>query len=113
MSDWIDIGSSPPEEACAQVGQSGYYEQARHECRAYIALLRRTIGEEPIGARLAIKSNPHDFGVYLSVVCYFDPLLPESEAYAYRCESDGPACWDDMARQELAGEERRSSCPGR
>ena len=40
MRDWLAIGSSPPSEACAQVRSEGYYERARVECRAYIALLR-------------------------------------------------------------------------
>ena len=111
MRDWLDIGSSPAEEDCAQVGQDGYHEQARRECRAYVELLRRSLGEEPAGARLAVKSNPHDFGDYLSVVCYFDPDMPETEEYAFRCESDGPGQWDEIARRQLAGNERRSSCP--
>jgi hypothetical protein len=101
MDDHVDIGSSPPGESCAQVGLPDYEFHARKECRAYISLLRRTLGPEPDGARLGVRSNPHDFGPYLSVVCYFvagnDPALD----YAFRCESDGPEEWDDVARQEL------------
>jgi len=32
---------------------------------------------------------------YFDVVCYFDENLPASVAYAYRCEDDLPATWDD------------------
>lgn len=101
MHEYIDVGSSPTEESCAQVGSKGYYERARQECRAYINQLRRAFGSEPEGARLAVKSNPHDFGTYLSVVCYYDPGIPASADYAFRCESESPTEWDGEARREL------------
>jgi len=59
------------------------------------------IGPEPDGASLAIKSNPHDFGTYLSVVCHFAPDVAAALDYALRCESDGPQDWDEVARSEL------------
>jgi hypothetical protein len=102
MRDWIDVGSAPATEPCAQVGRDGYYGQARRECQAYVALLRRTLGPEPLGARLTVRSNPHDFGSYLSVVCEYDAEHPEAIDYAFRCESDGPREWDERARQELS-----------
>jgi len=107
MQDHIDIGPSPPGEPCAQLGTDDYYPRARRECRAYIHQLRRTLGPEPDAARLAVRSNPHDFGTYLSVVCYFDPEIPGAVEYALKCESEGPEQWDDEARRELAGGEGR------
>jgi hypothetical protein len=102
MREWLDLGSSPPAEPCAQLGRDGYYAEARKECQAYIALLRRTVGEEPEGAQLSIRSNPHDFGTYLSVVCYYDPAIEGAMEYAFRCESEGPDEWDEVARNELS-----------
>lgn len=89
-------------EDCAQVGSPDYYDRAKRECRIYIDLLRRALGEEPFGARLAIKSNPHDFGNYLSVVCHYDSDNEEAMAYAFRCEAEGPENWDDIAHRDLA-----------
>jgi hypothetical protein len=82
-------------------GRDDYYDRARKECLAYIGLLRRTVGEEPGGASLRVKSNPHDFGSYLSVVCYFDPDVAAAVDYAFRCESASPQAWDEVARTEL------------
>lgn len=62
MKDYINIGSVPCEEDCAQVGREGYREQAVKECKRFIELLRKTFGDEPEGARLAIKWFDHDFG---------------------------------------------------
>jgi hypothetical protein len=102
MNEFIDIGPAPPEAACAQVGRDDYWDRAPRECWAYIGLLRRALGPEPDGARLAVKSNPHDFGTYLSVVCWYEPANKQAIDYAFRCESDGPVEWDEQARRELA-----------
>ena len=111
MQEHVDLGgTTPPEESCAQVGsrEYDYYDRARREARAYIGLLRRTFGEEPDGARLSVKSHPHDFGTYLTVVCFFDPDNPTAADYASRCEADILREWDEEARRELGlNHERR------
>jgi hypothetical protein len=94
MRDYLTLGPAPCDEDCAQVGQPDYHERARHECKRFIDLIRRTLGPEPDGARLAIKSFPHDFGNYTEVVCYFDSEIEAAVVYAYRCESDAPATWE-------------------
>ena len=95
MQPYLSLAPTPVEEDCAQVGTTDYTARARNECRRFMALLRTKFGPEPEGARLAIKSFSHDFGDYLEVVCYFDETLPESVEYAYRCEENLPATWDD------------------
>ena len=102
MPDCLDLGSVPSYEDCAQVGSEGYGQRARRECQAYINQLRRLYGEEPDGARLSMKSNPHDFGTYYSVVCYFDGDNKQAADYAYRCEA-GTDTWDAEALSELSG----------
>jgi len=94
MRDYIDLGSAPANEDCAQLGAPDYYEKARAECTRFIQLLRRTFGDEPEGARLAIKSNAHEWGNYYSVVCYFDDEFAGAREYAFRLENDIPAYWD-------------------
>jgi hypothetical protein len=101
MRDCLDVGCAPTHESGAQVGREDYYDRARRECRAYINQLRRVFGREPPGARLGIKSNPHDFGSYLSCVCHFDDTMRETVEYAYRCEAEMPQQWDFEARAEL------------
>jgi len=95
MQNYLSLAPTPIEEDCAQVGTADYTTRARAECRRFITLLRRKFGSEPEGARLTIKSFPHDFGDYLEVVCYFDETLPASVEYAYHCEDNLPATWDD------------------
>ena len=104
MQEHVDLGgTTPPMESCAQVGsrEYDYYDRARREARAYIGQLRRTLGDEPDGARLSTKSHPHDFGTYITVVCYFDPDSATAAAYAWRCDAEAPQEWDELAREEL------------
>jgi len=105
MRDFIDLGiTTPPEEDCAQVGSKSYdyYERARREARAFINQLRRLLGPEPPNARLGMKSHPHDFGSYLTVVCHYDVEDPLAAAYAEGCDIECPTEWDERARIELS-----------
>jgi hypothetical protein len=102
MIDELSISSCPWEESCAQVGQKNYSVQARKECTAFLNQIKRVCGEPPTGARLKIKSNPHDFGSYLDVVVQYDGSNEKASEYAFNCEgSDKLAQWDDIARLEL------------
>jgi len=94
MHNYFSIGPSPSEEECAQVGEPSYRNKALEECTRYIALLRRTIGPEPEGARLGITWFAHDVGPYGEVVCYFHTENRAAVAYAQRCEDDAPATWE-------------------
>lgn len=95
MRDFIDIGSAPAEEDCVSVSRDvDYLPAMRAECLRFIELIRKTLGPEPEGAHLAVKSNPHDFGTYYEVVCYFQDDDDEARKYAFRCQDDAPATWD-------------------
>jgi hypothetical protein len=102
MKDYISIAPSPLGEDCAQVGADNYPERSRAECRALIHQLHRQLGAEPTGARLKMKSNPHDFGSYMDVICEYVELYPDAIEYAYKCEAECPEFWDEESLKELA-----------
>lgn len=95
MRDYVNIGSSPCDEPCVQLGAPNYGEESRKECQRYIDLIRKVCGEEPEGAELRTKSFPHDFGTYREVVCYFDDEFPDSVDYAFFVEGNSPETWKD------------------
>lgn len=99
--DYIDIGSVPSGEDCAQVGTEGYFEKGNKECRAFLNQLRRQFGVEPLGARLKIKTNQHDFGPYQEVVCCYDENNQAAANYALKLESEMPEHWDEESLREL------------
>ena len=101
MKDDISIGSSPCDSECAQLGDDGYHSRAMVECSALIAQIKRELGSEPEGAFLKIKNCPHDFGSYYDVICVFDTENAKARNYAFKCESDTPMRWDEVARRFL------------
>jgi hypothetical protein len=102
MKEYIDIGPTPCDENCTQVGDQLYAAAARRECRAFLNQLVRQFGPaEKHHARLAIKSFPHDFGHYMEVVCYYDTDAADSADYAFLCESHAWTTWDAEAKKEL------------
>lgn len=112
MREYVEIGCTPHDEDCEQLGPNYNPQQARFECQVFIRQLRRELGEEVGTARLKVKSNPHEFGTYLEVACYFDSEDEIGCDYAYRCENEMPAEWDEIARQELAAGYDAPRVPG-
>lgn len=95
MTDYIAIGPTPADEPCEQLGPNYDPQRARAECKRFIALIRKTLGDEPPGARLRIQSNAHDFGTYYEVVCSYDEDNETAAKYAFRCESEAPTTWEE------------------
>lgn len=102
MRDKVELAAVPTDEPCEQVGPNCNYERMRMECRAFAEQLRRQLGREPEGAQLSVKSNPHEFGPYYEVVCYYDVGNTEAMDYAWGLEANLPAKWDSEALQYLA-----------
>jgi hypothetical protein len=96
MKDYLNIGSSPPDEDCVQVGSTCYTQRAQIECDKYIEALRKKLGDEPEGAWLQVRTFSHDFGNYAEVVCNYDTDIPESFEYALKCEGEGPLTWAEV-----------------
>ena len=94
MRDYIDIGPVPSDEECTPVGEDR--EKEMRECRAYIEAIRKKLGNEPKGASLKIKSNPHEFGSYLEVVCYYEEENETATEYAFKCEGEAPTTWAEV-----------------
>lgn len=107
MRDWLEIGASPADEDCAQIGSDDYPEKSRLECRVFANQLRRVFGDPPSGAEIGVKAFRHDFGTYREVVVFFDDAKSEEEEnpgfeYAINVENNTPEKWDILALKELA-----------
>lgn len=88
------LGPAPAGEDCVQVGSPDYARDAKAECRAYIEAIRKVCGREPEGARLTIKSQPHDFGSYYEVAVVFDGNDQAAAEYAAKCDEHTPTTWE-------------------
>jgi hypothetical protein len=89
------LGPVPAHEAAARPGDSDYSARAFAQCQRFIALLRRTVGPEPGGARLGVRRSEQDFDPYLEVVVRFDDAIAAARDYAARCDRDAPTRWAD------------------
>lgn len=95
MEEYLELGSSPADEECAQVGDPDYADRAQRECAAWARQLTR---EFPRG-RFSVKWFRHDFGSYAEVVARWS--TPEEEEAAFAAESGARTTWDAIAKAEL------------
>ena len=72
--DYMEIGSSPSDEDCAQLGSDNYDVLSRIELNAYVHQLERMFPyvKNSDSLKFAVKRFNHDFGTYAEVVIYFD-----------------------------------------
>lgn len=107
MKEYLELGSTPCDEKCAQVGTANYRSRARIEASAYIHLLERVL---PIPEELSgynddrIRWFPHDFGDYCEVVIYYDDSFEKSVDFALMVEGNAPTTWDKEALAELSAQ---------
>ena len=104
-TETLELSATPHGEECAQVGELGYSEKARQECRAYINQLLRVAAAAgiivPETVRLIVKGNAHDFGQYYEVVVRFPEEEEAAADVAYWFEQHQPDEWDEAALVEL------------
>lgn len=105
--DHIEIGPTPTEEPCQQVGMPSYDGKiAKLECNAFKHQLERMFPDGEFG----VTRNPHDFGTYYEVVAFFwndgveypeDSVEFKTTKAAYDAEKYCPEYWDSEAKREL------------
>ena len=102
MNDYLEIGSVPAAEECAQVGADDYQRLSRIECEVFGDQIRRHYPVPEKGA-IRSKSFQHDFGSYREVCCYYSDEESREWAYEVECDPKGVlGSWDDPARALLA-----------
>ena len=100
MTDYIELGSVPHGEPCAQVGTPDYPERSRKECAAFKAQIERLF-PPPAGASIVIQTGQHDFGTYRWVAVRYDYSIDVANAYAYMLDENTPEFWDEKAKEDL------------
>lgn len=92
MKDYIDLGSTPIEESCIQLGHEG----AREECDRYRDMCRTIFPQATeFNVRFITKSNSHDFGAYYEVNAVCDDRDEQAMSYAFWCQDNQPMTWTD------------------
>ena len=103
MLDYLNLGSTPSDEDCAQVGSPDYQNRANKELDAYKAQLERMFPGLETHKRMEFKKMwfPHDFGSYGEIVITYDDDNELEAATAIEIEWNTPTNWDQEAIEEL------------
>lgn len=96
-TDFDLLSTTPPDEPCAQTDDANYHATATAEGIRYMKLLRESLGAEPVGSKMSLRRNPHDYGSYITVVYFFDDDNEEHWKYMHRLEEEGPQHWEQAA----------------
>jgi len=100
--DYFDLGSSPTDEMCAQVGDENYRDLARVELREFKRMMREVHPEpDDANAHYAVKRFEHDFGSYFELCAVYDEDDESALNWACDAEEKVPAVWDAHARAEI------------
>jgi len=100
MREYLDIGSSPVDEPCAQLGTEEYLSRVRLELWAYRNQMERLwavrLAEEP-DMHFGVRANQHDFGTYHELVIHYDDEFETQANLAIEMQNESPATWDAEA----------------
>lgn len=91
MRDYIEIGTTPCNESCCQVGRDNYSKYGLLEAREFKRMLKSIYADKLDLVTFSIKTFPHDFGSYYDVVVYYDN--DEGMNEAYEIEDSYPTDW--------------------
>jgi hypothetical protein len=95
VRDYIELGCTPCEEDCLQVG-TNEFGHIRKQVMIWERQLQRVFPESV--CNIGIRTFPHEFGDYCEAVVYF--MDDYEEAHGWDIESSLPEHWDDEAREE-------------
>lgn len=95
----LDLGCTPHEEDCMQVGQEEYWKLAAEAGIYKKQLLRMFPIKNSMKQNFYLKivKNYHDFGSYPSLILKFDPKYSD-KAMEFEI---GAKSWDEMAKLEI------------
>ena len=94
MPYFVDIGGTPANESCAQLGQTPNFDVLNQlEVLAYKYAIIARYGAPPPGCRLTNLSNNHDFGRYVSLVLHLENELDEAVRDYAQTVEQGLGTW--------------------
>ena len=106
MRDYINIGPTPCDETCAQVGDNNYGIRSKIETRAYKNQLNRMFPEVLNSKTLSfsVQTFTHDFGSYKEVVINYDDDNEQeyNDIALMLVDRNTPTNWDEEALKEIA-----------
>lgn len=100
MREYLNIGCTPADEECFQVGRDDPLTlrlEANEFCECLKAYYRPTFGDG-VDDVFKVKSFAHDFGTYYEVVAWYYAGDEDTTNLAYDAEGC-PGRWSEYSRQ--------------
>jgi hypothetical protein len=99
MKDFYDFETTPVDEDCTQVSKTENYMPAmKQEAYRMLEICKKLWPS----LYWKVQSNPHDFGSYLSIRCYYDDEDEAQSKAFYDAEANWPATWAEAEQRSLA-----------
>ena len=90
MYDTYDLGGTPANEPCAQLGHTEDFSRINQlEVECYRAAITARFGPPPEGCTLAVLTNRHDFGTYYTLGLKVWEVARNEAVDAYVAEVEG------------------------
>jgi len=102
MKLFFEIGPTPYNEDCLQVGSASVWAM-QEETQRYVDALIKYF--KPKHVKIAVKGFPHDFGYYYEAVVWFDEDDEAAIKEATWIENNLPGTWKEMEPHEVKLEE--------
>lgn len=96
MRDYINIGPTPNNEDCSQVGTDYYHIKSKIETKAFMQQLYREFPEvlKTKTLSFSVKTFQHEFGSYKEVVLNYDDSNEEEYEMVFDIDKKIPSNWD-------------------
>ena len=98
--EFVVIGSAPASEAVPSAPPAGE-ALAKKTAEVFARQVVRHLGPAPLGAEIKIERIADAGSTIYCAVCYYDETSEEAFEYAWRCSTEAPTRWDEVARAEL------------
>jgi hypothetical protein len=99
--EFVVIGSVPAAETIPSAPPDDE-RLAKKAAEVFARQVVRHLGPAPVGVEIAVERVADAESTIYCAVCYYDETSEAAFDYAWRCSTEPPAQWDDVARAELA-----------
>lgn len=93
MKDHMNIGPTPCNESCRQVGNDSF-EEIQAESKKYVEKLMKYFN--PQHCEIIVMTFQHDFGSYSEAVVQYETSEPNAVDEAITIENHTPQTWEQM-----------------
>lgn len=98
--EFVVIGSAPANEAIPSAPPADE-ALVKKTAEVFARQVVRHLGPAPVGVEIKVERIADAESTIYCAVCYYDATSEEAFEYAWRCGTEAPTRWDEVAHAEL------------